>query len=87
MQKYDQFSEMRIYLRQEYFADVLKMFYENIDKNQHPIGFYESIRNQFGDLKDRSTYENTQTTYLALRCCLMTAVELYQQARCSDPAE
>lgn len=37
--------------------DVLKMFYENIDKNQHPIGFYESIRSQFGDLKERSTYE------------------------------
>jgi hypothetical protein len=37
--------------------DVLKMFYENVDKNQHPIGFYEGLRNQFGDLKDRMTYQ------------------------------
>ncbi|HEX5667495.1 MAG TPA: S46 family peptidase [Chitinophagaceae bacterium] len=37
--------------------DVLKMYYENVDKNQHPIGFYEGVRNQFGDLKDRMTYQ------------------------------
>ncbi len=37
--------------------DVLQMFYQNIDKQQHPIGFYESIRNQYGDLKERSTFE------------------------------
>jgi hypothetical protein len=53
-------------------TDVLKMFYENIDKNQHPIGFYESIRSQFGDLKTDPHTKNTQLTYLAQRCCLMT---------------
>ncbi|HLO83156.1 MAG TPA: S46 family peptidase [Chitinophagaceae bacterium] len=37
--------------------DVLQMFYNNIDKNQHPIGFYEGIKNQFGDLKERMTYQ------------------------------
>jgi hypothetical protein len=37
-------------------ADAMKMFYQNIDKNQHPIGFFENIRNNFGDLKDDATY-------------------------------
>ncbi len=38
-------------------ADVLKMFYENIDKAQHPIGYYESVRNTYGELKDQSTWD------------------------------
>jgi hypothetical protein len=38
-------------------ADALHMFYDNIDKNQHPIGFYEGMRNTYGDLKDPATYE------------------------------
>jgi len=37
--------------------DALKMFYENIDRSQHPIGFYEGLRNQFGDLKNRDSFE------------------------------
>jgi hypothetical protein len=37
--------------------DALQMFYNNVDKNQHPIGLYEGIKNQYGDLKDRMTYE------------------------------
>lgn len=37
-------------------ADAMRMYYQNIDKNQHPIGFYESLRNNFGDLKEESTY-------------------------------
>ena len=32
------------------------MFYNDIDKNQHPIGFYESLKGSFGDLKDESTF-------------------------------
>ena len=37
-------------------ADALRMFNANIEKNQHPIGFYEGLRNSFGDLKDENTY-------------------------------
>lgn len=37
-------------------ADAMKMFYQNIDKNQHPVGFYENLRNKFGDLKEDASY-------------------------------
>lgn len=37
-------------------SSVLLMFYNDIDKSQHPIGFYESIKGSFGDLKDPATY-------------------------------
>jgi hypothetical protein len=32
------------------------MFYNNIDKNQHPAGFYEVIKNKYGSLDDEATY-------------------------------
>jgi len=38
-------------------AAVLQMYYNNVDKSQHPIGFFESIRNNFGDLKDVNTFK------------------------------
>jgi hypothetical protein len=37
-------------------ADALRLFHDNIDKDQHPIGFYEGMRNTYGDLKDNATY-------------------------------
>lgn len=37
-------------------AAVLSMFYNDIDKGQHPIGFYESLKGSFGDPRDTSTY-------------------------------
>lgn len=37
-------------------ASVLMMFNSDIDKSQHPIGFYESLKGSFGDLKDPATY-------------------------------
>ena len=37
-------------------ADAMKMFYQNIDKNQHPVGFFENLRNNFGDLKEDASY-------------------------------
>lgn len=43
---------------QKILASVLMMFYNDIDKNQHPIGFYESIKGSFGDLKDPATYKD-----------------------------
>jgi hypothetical protein len=41
---------------QKIVASVMRMFYENIDKNQHPIQFYENMRGTYGDLKDDATY-------------------------------
>ena len=38
-------------------AAVTSMFYTDIDKNQHPIGFFESLKGSFGDLKDENTYK------------------------------
>ncbi|NDC77372.1 MAG: S46 family peptidase, partial [Chitinophagia bacterium] len=37
-------------------ADALRMFRTNIDKGQHPQGFYEDIRNRFGKLDEDATY-------------------------------
>ncbi|MBX2922049.1 MAG: S46 family peptidase [Chitinophagaceae bacterium] len=41
---------------QQILAATCSMFYTNIDKNQHPIGFYEGIRSAYGDLKEPETY-------------------------------
>jgi len=38
-------------------ATAVMMFYNNVDKSQHPIGFYESLKANFGDLKQESTYK------------------------------
>jgi hypothetical protein len=32
------------------------LFNTDIDKSQHPIGFYESLKGSFGDIKDPATY-------------------------------
>jgi hypothetical protein len=37
-------------------ADAIRMFRTNIDKGQHPQGFYEDIRNRFGKLDEDATY-------------------------------
>ncbi len=42
---------------QNIVATVLMMFYNDVDKSQHPIGFYESLRGSYGDLKDEATYK------------------------------
>ncbi|MBL7697072.1 MAG: S46 family peptidase [Chitinophagaceae bacterium] len=41
---------------QKILAAVLYKFYNDIDKSQHPIGFYEGIKGTFGDLNDTATY-------------------------------
>ena len=41
---------------QKILAAVLYGFYNDIDKSQHPIGFYEGIKGSFGDLKDTATF-------------------------------
>ena len=42
---------------QKILADVMKMYYQHIDKNQHPIGFFEAMRGTYGDLKEDATYQ------------------------------
>lgn len=36
---------------------VAMMYYNDIDKNQHPVGFYESLKGTFGSLKDEGTFK------------------------------
>lgn len=42
---------------QNIVAAVTRMFYENIDKEQHPIGFYGAIKDKYGPLNDDATYK------------------------------
>jgi hypothetical protein len=39
-------------------AAVAMMFYNDIDKNQHPVGFYESMKANFGSLKEEATFKS-----------------------------
>ena len=32
-------------------------FYNDVDKNQHPIGFYDGLKATYGDLKDEATFK------------------------------
>jgi len=38
-------------------AATAMMFYNDVDKNQHPIGFFEGIKSTYGDLKDEMTWK------------------------------
>ncbi len=38
-------------------AAVCMMFYNDVDKSQHPIGFYEGLKSNYGDLKEEATYK------------------------------
>lgn len=42
---------------QNILAAVTQLYYTDIDKSQHPIGFYETLKGSFGDLHDESTYK------------------------------
>jgi len=50
LQSENKISDQRI------MAATAMMFYQDVDKNQHPIGFYENLKGSFGDLKDENTY-------------------------------
>ncbi len=41
---------------QKILAATCQLFYNDIDKNQHPIGFYDNLKNTYGDLKEADTY-------------------------------
>jgi len=36
---------------------VTRMFYEDVDKEQHPVGFYGTLKNTYGPLNDDATYK------------------------------
>lgn len=38
-------------------AATAQMFYNDVDKNQHPIGFYEGIKAAYGDLREDATFK------------------------------
>ena len=42
---------------EQILAKTAWMFYNDIDKSQHPIGFYEGIKTKYGDLKDEQTFK------------------------------
>lgn len=42
---------------QKILAATVMMYYNNIDKSQHPVGFYQEIKTRFGSLNDEATYK------------------------------
>lgn len=42
---------------QNIVAAVMKLFYNDIAKDQHPVGFYGNLKNQYGSLDDEATYK------------------------------
>ena len=50
MESEDKVSDEKI------LAVTAMRFYNDVDKSQHPIGFYEGIKATYGDLKDEATF-------------------------------
>jgi Peptidase S46 len=42
---------------QNILGTALWMFYKDIDKSQHPIGFFENLKGSFGDPKEEETFK------------------------------
>jgi hypothetical protein len=42
---------------QNIVAAIIKMFYEEVPKDQHPLGVYGTLKNQYGPLDDEATYK------------------------------
>ena len=42
---------------QNILAAVIRMYYEDVPKEQHPIGFYSNLKNKYGSLDDEATYK------------------------------
>ncbi len=42
---------------QNIVSAITRMFYEDVAKDQHPIGFYSGIKNAYGSLEDDATYK------------------------------
>ena len=46
---------------QNILGTALWMFYNDVDKTQHPIGFFEGLKGGFGDPKDEATFKKYAT--------------------------
>ena len=42
---------------EQIMAKAAMMFYQDVDKSQHPIGFYEKLKAAYGPLNDEATYK------------------------------
>ncbi|RYZ74631.1 MAG: S46 family peptidase [Proteobacteria bacterium] len=42
---------------QHIVAAITKMYYDDIPKDQHPIGFFGAVKNSYGPLDDEATYK------------------------------
>ncbi|MBS1633048.1 MAG: S46 family peptidase, partial [Bacteroidetes bacterium] len=42
---------------QKILGTVTMMYYHDIPKDQHPVGFYSTLKNQYGDLDNEETYK------------------------------
>ena len=42
---------------EEILAQTAMLFYNDIDKSQHPIGFYEGVKAMYGDVKEVPTFK------------------------------
>ena len=42
---------------QNIVAAITRMFYEDVNKEQHPVGFYGNLKNTYGPLDDDATYK------------------------------
>lgn len=46
-------------------AATCRMFYTDIDPSQHPKGFYEKVKNDYGDLSDDNTFKKMTAAIFA----------------------
>ena len=42
---------------QNILAATTRLFYEDIEKDQHPVGFYGNLKNKYGPLDNEATYQ------------------------------
>jgi hypothetical protein len=56
-------AERKIFLKEEdqpsdrkIMAATAMMYYTDVDKNEHPVNFYQAIKDKFGSLNDEATY-------------------------------
>ena len=48
---------------QNIVAAITRLFYKDVPKDQHPVGFYGTIKDRYGSLDDESTYKKYAARY------------------------
>lgn len=46
---------------QQILAAISRLFYEDVPKDQHPVGYYGALKNNYGPLNDDATYKKLAT--------------------------